>query len=62
MGTTQRRCICWNCDTQFDVEVEDVEETIVRVVMGTESKQQKKVGRKYIIKCPKCSKENEVRL
>ncbi len=62
MATTRRKVICWKDDTEFEVEVEEVETTVVRVVMGTESKVQKKVGRKYIVKCPKCGAENEVRL
>ena len=62
MGTTRRKIICWNDDTQFEVEMEDVQATTVRVVLGRESKVQKKVGQKFIVKCPKCGKENEVRL
>ena len=62
MAATRRKVICWKCDTEFDVEVEEMKTAQVTVVLGTESKVQKKVGRKYIVKCPKCGAENEVRL
>ena len=62
METTRRKVICWKDDTEFEVEVEEIQQAQVTVVLGTESKVQKKVGRKYIVKCPKCGAENEVRL
>jgi hypothetical protein len=59
---TRRKIICWYDDNQFEVEIEQVQAARVRVTLGKKTQVQHQVGQKIIVKCPKCEKENEVRL
>ena len=60
---TTRRVICWKCEDVFRVDVEDLGRARVTVVreIGGDAKTQKP-KQKFIVKCPNCAAENEVRV
>jgi hypothetical protein len=61
---TTRRVICWKCEEDFRVELEDVTTPRVVVVRGSGESRTQKPKQKYIVKCPNpvCKADNEVRL
>lgn len=59
---SSRRVLCWKCDKVFRVEVEEVK-TSVLVKRGDDTQGKRQTAKqKLIVKCPECSKENEVRV
>ena len=59
---TTRRVICWKCEEDFRVELEDITAPRVVVVRGSGESRAQKPKQKYIVKCLKCGAENEVRV
>ena len=63
MKTTQRRVICWNCEELFYVDIPEMESTTVVVTRSaSKATQTQKPKQKLIVKCPKCGKENDLRV
>jgi hypothetical protein len=58
------KVICWKCDKRFTVELAEIEKPkpVFRLPTGEKLETSHVRGKTYIVKCPHCGADNEIKV